>query len=127
MEKSSIRLLLPKFSSLLCLCLTGHKLPPLLLLRSSHLERFRVYFLSRAQSFSLAPLNSVSEELLGLFEGVPSRCELFLTELSSSHDLFLSAHVTPHAVSHCRRRVGTTFFSCECVSCSLIIANLFSE
>ena len=101
MRKSLIRLLLPNFPPS-CACVSQvtsypHSFFPGVL-TSSDFE-FIFFFFSLAQSFSLAPLNSVSEELLGLFEGVPSQCELFLTEMSVPLSLSLRTRHPSRSVS----------------------------
>ena len=125
MGKSLIRILLPKF---LPTCAVPHSSQVTALLPQEFSPRsisslFLFLFFCSVPHW---PLSLPQRSCWG-FSKASLRYVSFFSLRGVPHYLFLSAHVTPHAVSHCRRRVGTTFCSCECVSCSLIVANLFSE
>ena len=125
MGKSLIRILLPQF---LPTCAVPHRsqvtpTPATGVLTSSDLGFLLLSFLAQC----LTGNSLCRRGVLGAFSKASLRNVNYFSLRRVPHSLYLAAHVTPYAVPHLRRRIGTTKLSYECVSCSLIIANLFSE
>ena len=125
MGKSLIRILLPKFLPTCAVPHSSQVTPPATgVLTSSDIEFVSFSFLLLGATPATL---SAAEEFFGAFLKASLLNVNYFSQRRVPHSLYLAAHVTPYAVPHLRRRIGTTNLSYECVSCSLIIANLFSE